>query len=146
MRALESGSGQGTPAPAQPDRRFWQNPGFWLGPFSIGIGILVGVLVGAGWYMLGGFPRDHDAYATIPIPGQAVVNLPEGDVRINFENDAHRSGDSTIIDDQPEGLEVVVTPAAGGEPLEVEDVPSWLFGSTTNDRGHEPFGKTEIPS
>jgi hypothetical protein len=75
-----------------------------------------------------------------------VINLPEGDVRVNFENSAHRSGDSTTLDDQPPGLTVVVTPAAGGEQVEVDDVPSWIFSSTSGDRGHEPSGKIDVPS
>ena len=74
------------------------------------------------------------------------MNLHEGEVRLNHENDAFRSGDTTSVDDQPEGLEVRVTPAAGGEPLEIEEVPSWLFSSTSDDRGHEPFRKVDLPS
>ena len=152
---MESGEKMGTDPAArglavddEPDRgkRFYQRGSFWLGPFMWALGLFLAVLIGVGWYILGGFPGDHDEYATVNVPGQEVVNLPAGDVRLNHENNAHTSGDSTILDDQPDGLEVRVTPAGGGEPLEIEEVPSWLFSSTVNDRGHEPYRKVEIPS
>jgi hypothetical protein len=75
-----------------------------------------------------------------------VLALPEGDARLYFENHATRTGDSTTLDDQPRGLKVRVTPAGGGSELAVEDVPGWLFGSTSGDRGHEPLGKIDAPS
>src|SRR5215203_748679 len=125
---------------------FYQRGSFWLGPFAWGLGLLVAVGLGVAWYVLGGFPRDHDKYGEVAVPGQAVLALPDGDVRLNFENNTHRSGDSTTLDDQPPGLTVQVTPPDGGEPLEVDDVPSWLFSSTSGSRGHEPFGKIDVPS
>jgi hypothetical protein len=125
---------------------FYQRASFWLGPFTWGIALIVAVGLAIAWYVLGGFPRDHDKYGEVAIPGQAVLALPEGDVRINFENHATHTGDSTTLDDQPEGLVVRVTPAGGGEELAVDDVPSWLFSSTSGDRGHEPLGKIDVPS
>ena len=127
------------------EKRWYQSSSFWLGPFMWITSLLVGVVIGIGWYVLGGFPRDHEAYGAVPIPGAAAINLPGEEVRLYFEGNAHRSGDSTILDDPPEGLDVRITPTGGGDPLETEDVPSWLFSSTTNDRGHEPYAKVEIP-
>ena len=135
----------GTTSPAQEDPPFYQRASFWMGPFTIGLGLLVAVAVGIGWYILGGFPRDHDRYGEVRVPGDAVLELPEGDVRLYFENHATHSGDSTTIDDQPPGLKVAVRSASGGKPLAIEDVPSWLFSATTNDRGHEPLGKVDVP-
>jgi hypothetical protein len=143
---METGTSQGPTGPASADKPFYQRASFWTGPFTIGLGLLLAVGLGIAWYELGGFPRDHDRYGEVAVPGEAVLALPEGDVRLNFENIAHRSGDSTIIDDQPPGLEVRVTPAAGVEELAVDDVPSWLFGSTSGDRGHEPLAKIDVPS
>jgi hypothetical protein len=125
---------------------FYQRGSFWLGPFTWGLGLLLAVGLGFAWYELGGFPRDHDKYGEVAVSGAVALSLPEGDVRLNFENHATRSGDSTHIDDQPPGLKVEVISADGGEPLTVEDVPSWLFGATSGDRGHEPFAKVDIPS
>ena len=125
---------------------FYQRGSFWLGPFTWGLGLVLAVGLGVAWYVLGGFPRDHDKYGEVPVPGAAVFGLPSGDVRLNFENHATHSGDSTTLDDRPAGLDVRVTPAAGGSPLEVDDVPSWLFSSTSGDRGHEPYGKIDVPS
>ncbi|MGH2984138.1 MAG: hypothetical protein ACRDK5_07775 [Solirubrobacterales bacterium] len=140
------GASQGPSGPATPDKPFYQRASFWIGPFMIGLGLLLAVGLAIAWYTLGGFPRDHDRYGEVAVPGEAVLAMPEGDVRLNFENNAHRSGDSTIIDDQPAGLEVGVTPAGDGDELAVDDVPSWLFGSTSGDRGHEPWGKIDVPT
>ena len=74
-----------------------------------------------------------------------LVGPPRGGGAVYFEGAAHRSGDSTILDDPPEGLDVRITSAGGGEELETEDVPSWLFSSMTDDRGHEPYAKVDIP-
>jgi hypothetical protein len=123
---------------------FYQRGSFWLGPFAWGLGLLLAIGLGAAWYTLGGFPRDHDRYGEIPVPGTAVFALPSGDVRLNFENHATHSGDSTTLDDQPAGLKVNVISEGG--PLTVDDVPSWLFSSTSGSRGHEPYGKIDVPS
>jgi hypothetical protein len=119
---------------------------FWTGPFTFGLALLVAVGIGVAWYLLGGFPRDHDEYGSVSVPGQQVLRLPAGDVRVNFENDATGSGDARSIEDRPEGLAVRVAPAAGGRALAVKEVPQWLFVSLSGERGHEPFGKVEVPS
>jgi hypothetical protein len=119
---------------------------FWTGPFTVGLGLLVAVGIGVAWYLLGGFPRDHDAYGSVSVPGQQVLQLPAGDVRVNFESDATGSDDPRSIEDRPEGLAVRVLRVVGGEELAVKDVPQWLFVSLSGDRGHEPFGKVEVPS
>jgi hypothetical protein len=41
---------------------------------------------------------------------------------------------------------VRILPADCGEKIAVKDASNWLFSSITGDRGHEPFGKVEIPS
>jgi hypothetical protein len=125
---------------------FYQRGSFWLGPFMWGLGLVLAVGLAAAWYTLGGFPRDHDRYGEVPVPGAATLALPAGDVRLNFENHATHSGDSTNLDDQPAGLAVRVTPQGGGPPLAVDDVPSWLFSSTSGSRGHEPYGKIDVPT
>jgi hypothetical protein len=125
---------------------FYQRGSFWLGPFAWGLGLVLAIGLAAAWYTLGGFPRDHDKYGEVAVPGEAVLALPSGDVRLNFENRATHSGDSTTLDDRPSGLDVRVTPAGGGDPLAIDDVPSWLFSSTSGSRGHEPYGKIDVPS
>jgi hypothetical protein len=136
----------GATSPVKEEKPSYRRASFWTGPFSIGVGLLVAVGLAIAWYVLGGLPRDHDRYGEVRVPGEAVFALPEGDVRLYFENHATHSGDSTTLDDRPPGLEVRVTPAGGGGELAVEDVPSWLFSSTSGDRGHEPLGKIDVPS
>jgi hypothetical protein len=125
---------------------FYQRGSFWLGPFTWGLGLVLAVALGAAWYVLGGFPRDHDKYGEVRVPGEAVLALPSGDVRLNFENHATHSGDSTNLDDRPPGMKVRVTTVSGGGPLAIADVPSWLFSTTVGSRGHEPYGKIDVPS
>jgi hypothetical protein len=137
----QTGTAEG---PATRDKPFYQRASFWLGPFAWGLGLLVAVVLGIGWYVLGGFPRDFDKYGEITIPGTAVLALPEGEVWLNFENHATQSGDSTTIDDRPPGLTVRVSPVGGGDALDVDDVPRW-FSSTSGDRGHEPWEKVDVP-
>jgi hypothetical protein len=133
-------------SPAKEDKAFYRRGSFWAGPFTIGVGLLVAVGLAIAWYELGGLPRDHDRYGEVGVPGQAVFALPEGDVRLYFENHATQTGGSTTLDDQPPGLAVRVTRAGGSHELAVENVPSWLFSSTSGDRGHEPLGKVDAPS
>ncbi|HEU4979892.1 MAG TPA: hypothetical protein VFT14_01670, partial [Solirubrobacterales bacterium] len=90
-----------TGRPAGANQPFYTRASFWVGPFMWILGAVVATALAIGWYVLGGFPRDHDRYGEVAVPGTAVLALPEGDVRINFENGAHRSGDSTILEDQP---------------------------------------------
>ncbi len=130
--------------PATADKPFYQRASFWLGPFTWGLGLVVAVVLGIGWYVLGGFPRDHDKFGEVTVPGTAVLTLPEGDVRLNFENHATQSGDSTTIDDRPPGLAVRVISVGGGDELDVDDVPRWV-SSTSGDRGHEPWAKIDVP-
>ena len=144
MEGIDTGRTAG--AGISEDKPFYSRASFWTGPFMWILGIVVGAALAIGWYVLGGFPRDHDKYGEVPVPGVAVLELPDNDVRINFENHATHSGDSTTIDDQPAGLTAVVTPVGGGEQLEVDDVPSWIFSSTSGDRGHEPWAKIDVPT
>ena len=90
-----------TPGLTIDDSPFYSRASFWLGPFVWMLGVVIATALAIAWYSLGGFPRDHDRYGEVPVPGTSVLELPEGDVRINFENHATQSGDSTTIDDQP---------------------------------------------
>lgn len=128
------------------EKPFYQRGRFWLGPFMWGLGLVIAIALGIAWYVLGGFPRDHDKYGEVQVPGQANLALPAGDVRLYFENHATPSGGSTTLDHRPSGLDVRVTPTEGGAPLQIDDVPSWLFSSTNGSRGHEPYGKIDVPA
>jgi hypothetical protein len=125
---------------------FYQRGSWWLGPFAWGLGLVIAIGLGIGWYVIGGFPRGHDHYGEVQVPGAANLALPSGDVRLYFENHATQSGDNTTLDDRPAGLRVRVTPTDGGPPLQIHDTPGWLFSSTSGDRGHEPYGRIDVPS
>ena len=111
------------------------------------IGIVVAEIATAAalawaWVALGGFPHAHDKYGSIPVPGRQVIELPGETVRVNFENDS-TGGENASVEDRPSGLALRITPEAGGEELPVDEVPSWIFGAVSDDRGHEPYGNIE---
>jgi hypothetical protein len=117
----------------------------WVFPVVIGSSALIAVVVGVLWYVIGGWPRDHDRYGAVPIPGQKTVRLPEGEVRLSFAGAVSGGGESRTLEDPPPGLEVGIS-QFGDRRLEVESVSSSLYSISSGDSGHEPYGKTEVPA
>jgi hypothetical protein len=118
---------------------------FWAGPFSIVLGAIVGGVVAYGWMLFGGVPHDADRHGRVPVPGKAVLTLPEGRVPIDHDDVMVGGGSNRVLEDAPAGLRVTVRPVRGGRALDVESVPSWLFSSSSGDRGHEPFARVDVP-
>ncbi len=118
---------------------------FWAGPFSIVLGAIVGGVVAYGWMLFGGVPHDADRHGRVPVPGKAVLTLPEGRVPIDHDDVMVGGGSNRVLEDAPDGLRVTVRPVGGGRRLDVESVPSWLFSSSSGDRGHEPFARVDVP-
>ena len=119
---------------------------FWTGPFLIGLGVIIGGLIAYGWTVFGGFPVDADRYGRVDVPGQKVIELPEGIVPFDYDNVMVGGGETRSIMDRPDGLGLTVRPANGdGDELEIESIPGWLFSSSSGDRGHEPFGRADVP-
>lgn len=117
----------------------------WVVPVTIGSSALIAIIIGVLWYVIGGWPRDHDRYGAVPIPGQQTVRLPEGEVRLSFEGQATGGGETSTLEDPPPGLEVRIS-QFGDRRLEIESVSSSLYSITSGDRGHEPYAKTESPA
>ena len=82
--------------------------------------------------------------ARIPIPGEATATLPQGTVKIRFEQDRGgwnmREGVGA-----PAELEVTITPVSGGELLEVQPTTA---GSRTANRKilSVPYAVVEVPA
>jgi hypothetical protein len=114
----------------------------WVIALVVGSTVVIALVIGVLWYVIGGWPQDHDRYGSVAIPGERAVQLPEGEVRLSFEGEATAGAQSSTLEDPPEGLEVRVR-RQRGEPLEVESVPRSLYSITSGDRGHEPYGKIE---
>jgi hypothetical protein len=106
--------------------------------------VVVAIALAVVWYVIGGWPREHDRYGTVPIPGQRTLALPEGEVRLDFEGEVSGGGNTRTLEDPPDDLLVRVD-SRGGRRVKVEDVPGSLYGIFTGSRGHEPFAKVEIP-
>jgi len=67
---------------------------------------------------------DHDEYGSVPIPGERVLELPQGEVAVYYRERIEGSEDPLAEDGdiglpEPE-LDYEVRPAAGGEALPLE--------------------------
>lgn len=143
------------------------------------IGGLTAAIMGVAWYVIGGFPGDHDRYGKVPLGavnkgalpkdvGKAVggdiqagfeaiseqvqrdaraersrVELPGGEVRINYDGGSTGNGSSESAREAPESLRVTVRRAAGGPPLAVEDAGG--YDSVVGDDGWASWKKIEAP-
>ena len=116
----------------------------WVVALVVGSTVVIAIVLGVLWYVIGGWPRDHDRYGEVAIPGQRTVELPKGEVRLSFEGQVTGGGEARTLEDPPEGLRVRLS-RPRGRPLEVESVSRSLYGILSGDRGHEPFGKVEVP-
>jgi hypothetical protein len=116
----------------------------WVAPVVVTTTVVIAMALAVAWYVIGGWPRDHDRYGAVPIPGQRTLELPKGEVRLDFEGAVSGGTETRTLEDPPPGLQVGVR-SRGGRELEVEDVPGSLYGIFTGGRGHEPFGKVDVP-
>jgi hypothetical protein len=112
----------------------------------IGSTVVIAIVLGVLWYIIGGWPRDHDRYGRVAIPGQRTLELPKGEVRLSFEGQASGGGQTRTLEDPPEGLRVRVSSRHGRRQLKVEGVSGSLYGVLSGDRGHEPFERVDIPA
>ena len=104
---------------------------------------VIAIVLGVLWYLVGGWPRDHDRYGSLAIPARETLALPKGEVRLSFEGNVSGGGQTRTLEDAPEGLRVRVS--RRGHELKVESVPSFLYSIASGDRGREPYGKVEVP-
>lgn len=115
----------------------------WVIAVTTASTVVIAIVLGVLWYVIGGWPADHDKYGRVPIPGQKTVQLPEGEVRLSFEGQAQGGGSTRTLEDPPDGLKVTVS-SRSGRPVEVESVSSSLYSVLSGDRGHEPYGKIDV--
>lgn len=110
----------------------------------LALGLLLPIGFGVVWFMVGGLPRDHDEYATVPLGETRTVELPGDEVRVYFQGEAGEDGKT---EPQPAGLAARIAPAAGGgDPLPLEDVSSSLFGGSSGDIRWQPLAKADVPA
>lgn len=112
--------------------------------------MLTALLFAVLWFFMEGLPfADHDEYGAVPLtsagdkPNPTVLAIPDGKVYIYFEERGLSDQDSV---ETPNGLAVEVRPADAprkSAPLEVEEVPSFLFSTKTDSTGWEPHGKLD---
>lgn len=105
----------------------------------LGTGAVLGLL----WFVFGGLPiTNHAAYGRVPVPGAGSLELPVGEVVINFEEDGIFGEDDSA--DMPQDLQVSVAGASG--QVAVERISENLFASSTGSTGFVPYGEIDVPS
>lgn len=117
------------------------------------VGALLALLLGYSVYTYGGIPHDHDRYGVVAVPGRQVLVLPAGQVMLDHSSDVRSCRDGTnhsknpTLQSAPDGMAVRIV-AMSGElvSLPVTSVPTWLYESKSKCRGHEPFGRIDVPS
>jgi len=98
-------------------------------------------------------PKGVDEYGTIPVPGSTELELPAGTVRLTYQESKRSRNEGTdgqvdIEFAAPSDLEVTVTPAGGGEALEIAGPGAWGMGSrktTTFGMSLDEIGTIEVP-
>src|SRR5262245_41233345 len=92
--------------------------------------------------------RTADDYGFISIPGQTTVTVPAGGMKLTYQESRRAAGDEdTIYFSAPDSLEVKVTSAAGGEPLEIKGPGFGGMGSsrsTQSGRSRDLIGTVQI--
>ncbi len=74
----------------------------------------------------------------------AKFDLPEGEVRLNWEGTVSSfGGGSRTVSEPPDDMTATVTPAAGGKPLEIEDRGG--YESIVGDTGWNSWRSFEVP-
>ncbi|UJA19501.1 hypothetical protein HJD18_04285 [Thermoleophilia bacterium SCSIO 60948] len=117
---------------------------FWINGFLPVLFIALAIGLAWAWNANGGWPAGHDDSGVAKVPGQSELDLPEGENRIYWQAEATGSGENRSVGERPDELAVRITPAGGGEPAEIDDVPSWTFSSIVGDTGFEPYAEAEI--
>ena len=112
---------------------------WWVALILLGVGALLGVI----WFMIGGLPfTNHAAYGRVAVPGTGALSLPAGIVWIHFEEDGI-SGENDSAD-MPGDLQVAVTSSSGAVPI--TRLSENLFSSSTDNTGHVPYGRIDVPA
>jgi hypothetical protein len=86
----------------------------------------------------------------IPAPGEQIVMLPEGKVKLRYEEDREGrsarvgAGTGTPFSGPPRGLEVLVRRADDGQPIEVMPARGSQRGAG-GGRIWSAYGKVQVP-
>jgi hypothetical protein len=117
----------------------------------IGVVLFLAVDVWILWRVFGGGNRAA-RYGSTPAPGETTLELPEGRLRLTYQESVHSGGGEGTIDfDAPAGLNVTVTPISGGAALELKQarghnastIAAFLPGGP---RSRVRIGTVEVPA
>ena len=124
----------------------------WVVLFYSAIALLVAVGLGVAAASYGGIPHDHDRFGVVPVPGQQILELPAGRVMIDRVDDVYGCWNNTShvknanLNQAPPGMAMrVVSTDVGHHVLAMTAVSPSLYQSQMGCRGHEPFGRIDVP-
>ena len=84
---------------------------------------------------------------TVPAGTEETLELPAGEVKISYaESTSPPHEDERLMFFAPEGFEVSVTPADGGDPLEIQDPGRVMVGKSPGPVAWREIAKVEIPA
>jgi hypothetical protein len=84
---------------------------------------------------------------SVPAGSEETLELPAGEVKVSYaESTSPPHKDERLMFFAPEGFEVSITPAAGGEPLSIEDPGRVMVGKSPGPVAWREIGKVEIPT
>jgi hypothetical protein len=97
-------------------------------------------------------PGGADDYGTVPVPGSAELELPAGTVRLTYQESKRSRNEGTggqveIEFSAPGDLQLTITPAGGGPPLEISGPGPWGMGNrktTTFGLSRDEIGTFEV--
>lgn len=92
-------------------------------------------------------PKTMSKLGTVPLGEEQTLELPAGEVTICYADSSNPpTSDHRIEFYTPQPLEVKITPAGGGESLEMGDPGQVKVGTAMNRTAWRVIGKVQVPT
>ena len=91
--------------------------------------------------------KGASSLGSVPAGSEETLELPAGEVKISYaESTSPPHENERLMFFAPEGFEVSVTPADGGEPLAIQDPGRVMVGKSPGPVAWREIAKVEIPA